>query len=31
MKAKEAFFNKTNDIISYNMYTVAMDTTTKPA
>ena len=30
IKAKEAFFNKTNEIISYNMYTVAMDTTTKP-
>ena len=30
IKAKEAFFNKTDQIISYNMYTVAMDTTTKP-
>ena len=30
IKAKEAFFNKTDEIISYNMYTVAMDTTTKP-
>ena len=30
IKAKEAFFNKTNEIISYNMYTVAMDTTTTP-
>ena len=30
IKAKAAFFNKTNEIISYNMYTVAMDTTTKP-
>ena len=31
IKAKEAFFNKTNEIISYNMYTVAMDTTTNPS
>ena len=30
IKAKEASFNKTDEIISYNMYTVAMDTTTKP-
>ena len=30
IKAKEAFFNKTNEIISYNMHAVAMDTTTKP-
>ena len=30
IKAKEAFFKKTNEIISYNMYMVAMDTTTKP-
>ena len=29
IKAKEAFFNKTSEIISYNMYRVAMDTTTK--
>ena len=29
IKAKKAFFNKTDEIISYNMYTVAMDTTTK--
>ena len=29
MKAKEAFFNKTDEIISYNMHTVAMDTATK--
>ena len=30
IRAKEAFFNKTNEIISYNMHAVAMDTTTKP-
>ena len=31
IKAKEAFFKKKADeIISFNMYTVAMDTTTKP-
>ena len=30
IKAKEAFFNKTNEIISYNMYTYAMDTTSEP-
>ena len=30
IKAKEAFLKKTDEIISYNMYTVAMDTTTKP-
>ena len=30
IKAKEAFFNKTNEIISYKMHAVAMDTTTKP-
>ena len=30
IKATEAFFNKTNKLISYNMYAVAMDTTTKP-
>ena len=30
IKAKEAFFNKTDEIISYNMHTVAMDTATKP-
>ena len=30
IKAKEAIFNKTDENISYNMHTVAMDTTTKP-
>ena len=30
IKTKGAFFNQTNEFISYNMYTVAMDTTTKP-
>ena len=30
IRTKEAFFNKTNEIISYNMHAVAMDTTTKP-
>ena len=30
IKATEAFFNKTNEIISHNIYMVAMDTTPKP-
>ena len=30
IKAKEAFFNETNEIISHNMYTTAMGTTPKP-
>ena len=31
IKAKWAFFNKTNEIISHNMHTVAMDTTPNPS
>ena len=30
MKAKEAFFNKSIEIISHNVYTIAMDTTPNP-